>query len=76
MAVHQHMFTASQGLIYVVTRSLEMGSDIGCGLVEDVDAIAIEAVSLRDGDPGHVECVDEVGYVVFAEEVYVVDSGH
>jgi len=70
------MFTASQGLINVVAGSLEVRSDIDCGLIKDVDAIAVEAVPLRERDPRDVKSVNEMGDVVLAEEVSVVYSCH
>lgn len=51
-----------------------MGTEVCGGVVEDVDAVAGEAILFTLREPGNVEDLDEVGNAMFAEEVNVVDG--
>lgn len=69
LTVHQHAPPTLQRLINVRTCCFQMGSNIYRTLVEDVDAIAVESLLLRQGHPRDIEDLNEMGDVVLPKEV-------
>ena len=80
LAVYEDVHAAPEPVVYPAHGGLEMGAEVGGGAVEDVEAVALEPVSLRGvrldgGEPGCVEHLDEGLDVVRGEEGGVEDGG-
>ena len=80
LTVDKDVKTAPKSVVYPADRSFEVRAEVRGRAVEDVEAIALELVSLGGvrlygGQPGRVEDLDEGGDVGGGEEGRVEDGG-
>ena len=80
LTVDKDVKTAPKSVVYPADRSFEVRAEVRGRAVEDVEAIALELVSLGGvrldrGQPGRVEDLDEGGDLVAGEKGGVEDCG-
>jgi hypothetical protein len=74
--MYQHALPTSQRHVNIITRSLEVRFDIDHGLIKYVNAVAAEAIPFGAREPRCLDDLNEMGDVMLAQKVAVVDHGH